>query len=269
MYADSILRSVTQGLMAFSFASVAWYVAAGISSLGALYLLFVVLVVIFQRQPAFESAREVVKKGYKGVAISETAWGLSFVPPKESKIGIVYFPGALVDHVAYAPLCARIAARAKAPVFLISVPLRLATLSPRSCASRARDAKRTTNAAHWIYAGHSLGGSAAKAAASKDDQAVGLLLHASYCDARDVPDRVRILQVVAEADKIVTDVCEPDGTRVAVSTVKGGNHAGFAHYGPQTFPRRDGERTTTLDAQIRQAADASAEWATNLLGGGD
>ena len=33
--------------------------------------------------------------------------------------------------------------------------------------------------------------------------------------------------------------------------IRGGNHCGCAHYGPQTWPAGDGDRTITLDEQQR------------------
>lgn len=43
-------------------------------------------------------------------------------------------------------------------------------------------------------------------------------------------------------------------------TIDGGNHAGCAHYGPQTFPMPDGIRTITLEQQQRQTAEATLDF---------
>ena len=39
------------------------------------------------------------------------------------------------------------------------------------------------------------------------------------------------------------------GTNVQYFNIDGGNHSAFGHYGPQTFPRRDGECTKSIDLQ--------------------
>lgn len=38
-------------------------------------------------------------------------------------------------------------------------------------------------------------------------------------------------------------------TRTTFLEIEGGNHSGFAHYGPQIHPIKDGERSITLDEQ--------------------
>jgi len=46
-------------------------------------------------------------------------------------------------------------------------------------------------------------------------------------------------------------------------TIEGGNHSGCAHYGPQTYPIRDADRTITLEEQQNQTANLTADF---LLG---
>jgi len=43
--------------------------------------------------------------------------------------------------------------------------------------------------------------------------------------------------------------------------IVGGNHAGFGHYGPQLFPRRDLERTISLDEQQAKIV----KWTTDFI----
>merc|ERR1712216_801302 len=42
--------------------------------------------------------------------------------------------------------------------------------------------------------------------------------------------------------------------------IEGANHAGFGHYGPQTFPVRDGLRTITLDQQQIAVVETTANF---------
>lgn len=50
---------------------------------------------------------------------------------------------------------------------------------------------------------------------------------------------------------------------VTVAKVQGGNHAGVAYYGPQTFPIRDGQRDISLETQQDLTAVAIAEFLRN------
>jgi len=43
-------------------------------------------------------------------------------------------------------------------------------------------------------------------------------------------------------------------------TIVGGNHAGCAAYGPQTFPIPDGIRTITLEEQQKMTAELTADF---------
>jgi hypothetical protein len=48
-------------------------------------------------------------------------------------------------------------------------------------------------------------------------------------------------------------------------TIKGGNHSGCAHYGPQMFPIPDGIRSITLDEQQLQMAEVTADFLLDKL----
>ena len=54
-----------------------------------------------------------------------------------------------------------------------------------------------------------------------------------------------------------------DGGYTIRKTIKGGNHAGCASYGPQTFPLPDGVRTITLEEQQKMTSHLTADF---LLG---
>ena len=50
-----------------------------------------------------------------------------------------------------------------------------------------------------------------------------------------------------------------------VHVIAGGNHAGFGFYGPQRFPRDDGERTISLAEQQLQVARITTDWLRTLV----
>lgn len=45
-----------------------------------------------------------------------------------------------------------------------------------------------------------------------------------------------------------------------IHNIIGGNHSGFAHYGPAVFPRKDGPRTKTLDEQQKECLEKTLDF---------
>jgi len=193
---------------------------------------------------------------------------VAFVPfPTPPTLGLVYFPGALVHHHAYAPLCREIARQSHAVVVLLRVPARMAPLG----LSRAVPALASFPLVRtWAIGGHSLGGPIAAAFIERNPDVTikGCCLHAAYL-SRPLPAGKRALQVLGSEDGIVRPeklaagaVCL--GERDVVCTIAGGNHSGFGHYGPQTFPAADGERAISLEEQQQQVAASTSGWLVAL-----
>ena len=86
------------------------------------------------------------------------------------------------------------------------------------------------------------------------------------------PTRVHTtIQVLAENDKIIQAKGIEKGRTLYMSesavvhVIAGGNHAGFGFYGPQRFPRDDGERTISLAEQQLQVARITTDWLRTLV----
>ena len=182
--------------------------------------------------------------------------------------GVAYIPGALVNHLAYAPLCREIARLSKLPVLLLRVTLRLAILGKGSIASALKTHAATAQVTSWVLGGHSLGGVAASSLADLPS-ITAIFLHASY--PKSSLKKLPVLQVLADHD----DVIKAKGIEEAkalympaaavVHVIAGGNHAGFGLYGPQKFPCADGERTISLAEQQLQVARTTADWLRTLV----
>jgi hypothetical protein len=151
----------------------------------------------------------------------------------------------------------------------------------------------------WAVGGHSLGGHLAIAAASNELSStvkkVVLWGVMDYLDPSRYPyvvplreiDGVQALVVNGSNDGLIisgmsnkdkaatfeammpprscsssTDAGDTRGQTTFV-TIEGGNHSGFAHYGPQTFPIPDGTRTITMYEQQQRTAEVTADF---LLG---
>ena len=188
--------------------------------------------------------------------------------------GVAYLPGALVNHLAYAPLCREIARLSKLPVLLLKVTLRLATLGKGGIASALKTHATTAQVTSWVLGGHSLGGQAASQLADLPS-ITAIFLHASYPGAS--LKKLPVLQVLAEHDGLMKAkaLYMPKGIEKAkalympaaavVHVIAGGNHAGFGFYGPQKFPCADGERTISLAEQQLQVARTTADWLRTLV----
>ena len=205
-----------------------------------------------------------------------------FVPRKSSRpTGVMYLPGALVHHHAYAPLCRKVACESGCPVLLVRPTLRIAPFS-KSVIAKALVEAQLVEAARiprWVVGGHSLGGQTAGSIAAtgylSSVSVCGVYLHASYYSmGAALDERMAALQVLARNDGIISqDAADsaraklPPSAKIAV--IEGGNHAGFGHYGPQRFPKPDGERTIELEAQVERAAQLTADWLRTLDDGAD
>lgn len=189
---------------------------------------------------------------------TETAEGwLTFGDP-DAKCGLVFYPGALVEPDAYAPLLELLAAQ---DVFcvLVDMPLNLAFFD----IGAAGDVQsRYPEVERWYLAGHSLGGAMAASYIAGDANAwEGLVLLAAYSTADLTDTDLDVLTIVGSNDGVVNrdklESCAanlPAGAREEV--IEGGNHAGFGSYGVQ---EGDGTADISVNAQQRETAQLISE----------
>jgi len=176
---------------------------------------------------------------------------------------VLFFPGAVVDPVAYAPLL-RGAAAAGYPAILVEVPRRgaLGGADNPEVFDRARTAMRSVrHRVRWVVAGHSRGGLiAATFVRGEPSTFAGLVLigttHPRDFSLADVPVPVTKVygtrDTVADVDKIVaTRANLPAAARMV--PIAGGNHSQFGYYG---FQLGDWPATIARDEQQRQTLDA-------------
>ncbi len=193
------------------------------------------------------------------VDVVEAAKGLTAFLPVDpaTDTAIAFYPGGLVQEVAYAPLLRRVAA-AGVPAVLVAMPSDLAVFKPRK-GDRAVEA--FPDLGPWVAAGHSLGGAmAASWADVRRDTLAGLILLAAYPAAsRDLSDvDFPVLSVTASEDTVLDrETWEDRRALLPDDTVflelEGGNHAGFGAYGPQDG---DGEATLDPDTQLDLTAES-------------
>lgn len=185
------------------------------------------------------------------VTVETSPW-LVFRPAgREPDTGLILYPGARIEHRAYAP-AARAMAEQGYLVVVVPMPLHLAILG----AERAKGVIDAFPAIqHWAVGGHSLGGAmAAQFAHRHQDLVEGLVLWAAYpAKADDLSaSALKVVSISATQDRLTSAgdieasrVRLPADTRYVV--IQGGNHSQFGWYGAQY-----GDNAPTILRQSQQ-----------------
>ena len=210
-----------------------------------------------QTYRADEAAREAMRSDEQ-VQVSERDYGWFLDGPGEED-ALVFYSGARVEEIAYAPLLRKVAEKGM-DVCLLRLPLQIAFLTPNA----AQMAISEHDYAHWYVGGHSLGGSiAARYAATHGEQLEGLILLAAYSIDKLTED-LTVISIYGTEDKILSQKRYaknfpnlPPSCREFI--LKGGNHSQFGSYGKQ---KRDGEAAIPQDIQIEETAQRILEVVT-------
>ena len=201
------------------------------------------------------------------VAVAITASQIEFTPTVDtSAVGLIFYPGALVEPSAYAPL-AHSVAEAGFQAVIVSVPLRLAPLQRHrnELASRTRRLIAAQEGRRWIVGGHSKGGALAAGFAKEYGSKIsGLLLvgtsHPRRYDLSSLElDVTKIygsedgLASVKEVDAFAVNL--PESTTFIL--IEGANHSHFGNYGWQpgagrALISREEQQRQTVDAMLAQ-----------------
>ena len=262
------------------------------------------------RQDAFKSARNlllerIISGRARRMARCDVYYPESQNGEKNARAGFIFYPGALVDRTAYAPIASQLSD--------LGVLVCVANLEPYRLIADMMNYKIRQEVMHmlndallkgdgtwtvdeWSIGGHSFGAHIATIAVTNEFHSTVKTMvlwgsasypTRSFCPyrktLRDLGDmKVLVLNgsedAIAEswafgANKLEEFVAkmppafdkgnEAAAAYTRVVTIEGGNHAGCAHYGPQTYPIPDGTRKITLDEQQSQMANLTAKF---LLG---
>lgn len=192
------------------------------------------------------------------VVVDQSGDWLIFEPTgKNNGIGVVFYPGGKVDARSYAPLAQDIAHDGYT-VVLVPMPLNLAVFAPNRAAEVM---EQFPSIEKWAIAGHSLGGSmAANFADGHPDQVDGIVFWASYPAQGDMlaDQSIAVTSIYGTEDGLAT-VEDIENSRPLLPSdtiwvpIKGGNHAQFGWYGPQS-----GDNPATISPEEQQAQIVNA-----------
>ena len=207
------------------------------------------------RYPALPAAAQVATTATH----SPQGW-LTFSPIKPNGTGFIFYPGALVDGEAYAPM-AKALAEQGILVVIVDMPLDLAILNP----NRATEVLAAyPHVQRWAIGGHSLGGSMAGQFLQSHPQSTGkirgLVMWASRLTfGIDVSSLdIQAISIYGTLDGLAPNASEEIrrvGMRAntTVVAIQGGNHAMFGSYGPQK-----GDNSATIPSANSQQQIVSA-----------
>lgn len=196
----------------------------------------------------------------KNISIADDGNMITFKPNNPSNdIGLVFYPGGKVEHLAYVPLMQKIAERGYTCV-LMKVPFNLAVFDI-DAADRAFTEIPEVDS--WYVGGHSLGGAMSSEFAQKNPEKIkGIILLGAYTSGDLSNSDLELLSIYGSEDKILnlealedSKVKEPKKSKLQI--IEGGNHAYFGNYKEQ---KGDGIAYITNDEQQNITADMIAEF---------
>lgn len=202
------------------------------------------------------------------VTVTETADQIVMTPlNSQSKVGLFFQPGALVDARAYAAILRPLAENGHT-VVIPKQPFGIAFLSTGTFASARAEHPPVDR---WVVGGHSLGGvvsaiDARSFSTASRDAVVGVLFFASYPASNMSTLTTPVLSISGSHDLLATpdkiDASKFNLPPDAIYTViDGASHANFGDYGPQAG---DGQPSIRPDVARTAISTASLKFIDSL-----
>jgi hypothetical protein len=198
------------------------------------------------------------------LSVTQDKW-IVFEPNKETDIGLVFYPGGLVEPTAYAPILHQIAEEGVL-VIITPMPLNLAILNTGAAEGVIEAYPQIST---WVIAGHSLGGAAAAIfAENKPSKIDAIALWDSYPpDSADLSDNtISAISIYGTTNSFPnTDHFQdkinlmPPGTKYIA--IEGASHAQFGDYGQQ---KGDVVPSISMGEQHKQVAENMLEFLATI-----
>lgn len=185
--------------------------------------------------PAGETAMAALQSS-PTVSVSQDNW-IVFTPATKPEVGLIFYPGGLVEPEAYAPVLRQLA-EGGVLVVITPMPLNLAIFNTNKANAVIQAYPDISN---WVLAGHSLGGAAAGIYAENNPGKIdGLAVWDSYPpDSADLSDNdIAVISIYGTSDGI-SNTDNFDDKRYLLpadttfSPIEGASHAQFGDYGAQ------------------------------------
>lgn len=192
-----------------------------------------------------------LKSGDK-VTVTQISGGYFFDGPGEEN-AIIFYPGAKVDTIAYAPMLYHLAEEGQ-DCFLLEMPYHMALFGK----DKATDVMENYSYTNWYLSGHSLGGAVAAMYTSENlDKVDGLILLAAY-PTKELSNDLKILSIYGDRDGVLNKEKYEEGKQywndnTVEVCIEGGNHAQFGNYGKQN---KDNEATISWEEQQGKTIEA-------------
>lgn len=191
-------------------------------------------------------AEETAVTAMKSDSAIEVIDNLTILTPDFPKdTGIIFYPGAKVEAIAYLPLLEKLKQEGYTCV-LVEMPLNMAIFNANA-ADQVYD--KLPEIESWYIAGHSMGGAMASGYAAKhQDKVNGLILMGAYIYG-DYPPRNTLTVYGTFNSNLEQNI---DYTENIVK-IQGGNHAQFGNYGKQK-----GDPDASISAEEQQTVTVRA-----------
>ncbi len=207
---------------------------------------------------AGDLAWEYIENPKDGVTVEYVDNTIVFAP-ENPKAGFIFYPGALVETEAYAPLMEQLAEK-DIECIIVEMPFYLALFDANGARNIEKEYPKISK---WYLGGHSLGGAMSSLyAARHSDEYEGLILLASYSTKDLSKSGLDVLLMHGSNDQVLNiENYEkylknlPDDYEEVV--IEGGCHSYFGDYGVQND---DGEPTISVEEQTRQTVDTIVDF---------
>jgi len=235
--------------------------------LRALWITFGILFILWMansfRARGFDKS---IQESDSQITIAETNRFISFRPNASSQpVGLIFFPGGMVQPEAYAPMSRTIAEQGY-NVFIVKLPFGSAPLESQE-ADVMNQALEIISAnesiQYWVVGGHSRGAAIASRFAYKHgDSFDGLILIGTSHPKEAAFDlsnsTLAVTKIYATNDGLASmDEVEANAVYLPAKTtwalIEGGNHSQFGYYGSQL-----GDDTATLSRAQQQELTVAA-----------
>ncbi len=197
------------------------------------------------------------------VTVAETSRFISFRPNASSQpVGLIFFPGGMVQPEAYAPMSRTIAEQGYS-VFIVKLPFGSAPLKSQEAdvINQALEIiSSNTSIQHWFVGGHSRGAAiASRFAYAHGDSFDGLILIGTSHPKEQAFDlsnsTLAVTKIYASNDGLASlDEVEDNAIYLPIDTtwilIEGGNHSQFGYFGkllgdnPATLSREQQQELT-------------------------